>query len=121
MICGQVVAEPEYSNVPLSCVPPIKLDVGFAGLIERLWNCNVESPSLRLVSCVGTRESSCLQSALLLGPSGRLSHCGEMSAKEPLDRMRPPSDPSKNNPGLFGATASACWSGWRPFGATAFG
>src|SRR6266567_6798511 len=121
MICGHVVLEPEYSNVPLSCVPPIKPELGAAGLMERLWNCRVESPSLRLDSCVGTRDSNCLHSALLMGPSGRLSHCAEMSAKAPLDRMRPPSDPSKKRPGLLGATTSACWSGWMPFGATAFG
>ena len=43
-------------------------------------------------------------------PSQRL----EMSVNVPFDRIRPPSDPSKNWFGLFGLKANACWSGCRP-------
>src|SRR2546425_4055739 len=121
MIGGQTTFEPVYSNVPLSCVPPMRPVVGANGLIDRLWNWSVDSPLFRLNRYVGTRDSSCLQSARLVGPSGRLSHCDEMSAKSPLDFIRPPSEPSKNKPGLFGATTSACWSGWMPCGETEFG
>src|SRR4029453_11878760 len=39
--------EPPVENVPLSCVPPIRF-FGSAGFPERLWNCRVESPCLRL-------------------------------------------------------------------------
>src|SRR5215216_6119300 len=60
MIIGQTTPEPAYSNVPLSCVPPMRL-LGSVGFAERLWNWIVDRPLLRLVIRVGTRERSCLQ------------------------------------------------------------
>src|SRR5690348_15147699 len=92
MICGHVVGEPYVSHVPLSCVPPWRC-FGLSGATDRLWNCSVDRPSFRLDRRVGTAESNCLQSALLVAPSGRPSHCDEMSAKLPLVLTRPPSDP----------------------------
>src|SRR5436190_13752809 len=119
MIFGQVTAELLVSNVPLSCVPPWRC-FGLSAATDRLWNCNVERPLFRLYSCVGTAESSCLHRAMLTGPSGRLSHCPEMSAKLPLVRTRPPSEP-KIAESVPGIATIACSSGCIPFGANAFG
>ena len=53
---------PLGSQVPLSCVPPIK-SFESKGLTDRLWNWSVERPLFRPVSSVGTRDSSCWQIA----------------------------------------------------------
>src|SRR5215213_5222380 len=119
MICGQTTDEPVVSNVPLSCVPPWRC-FGLSAATDRLWNCSVERPLFRSYSCVGTAESSCLQRAMLVGPSGRVSHCPEMSAKLPLVRTRPPSEP-KIAESVPGIATMACSSGCIPFGANAFG
>src|SRR5262245_42587050 len=66
-------------------------------------------------SVVGTRESNRAQFARLAAPSSGRSfelHRDEMSAKEPLVRINPPSEPSKICVGLDGLTAITCWSGW---------
>src|SRR5215510_6015275 len=110
MICGQTTYPPVVSNVPLSCVPPIRF-FGSNRLTERLWNCSVESRLFRLYRYVGTRESSCWQSVSPPPESPRAAHWDETSAKAPLERIRPPSEPSKNILGLLGLTTSACWSG----------
>src|SRR5262245_17397773 len=118
-ICGQTCAEPYVSNVPLSWVPPWRC-FGLYAATERLWNCSVESPLLTSTRTVGTADSNCLHSARLAPVSGRESHCDEMSAKSPLDRMRPPSPPkiAAFEPGI---STMACESGCWPFGAIAFG
>src|SRR5438552_19029348 len=98
MICGHTTAEPVVSNVPLSWVPPCRC-LELSAATERLWNCSVESPLFRLYRKVGTRDSNCWQSARSPPLSPRLVHCEEISAKLPLERIRPPSEPSKNRPG----------------------
>src|SRR6516164_317872 len=111
MICGHTTAEPVVSKVPLSCVPPCRC-FGLSGATDRLWNCNVESPLFRLNKREGTLDSSCWQSARFAPLSPRyVVHCDEISEKLPLERMSPPSEPSKNRPGFVGLTTSACWSG----------
>src|SRR6476660_8356002 len=45
------------------------------------------------------------------------SHCEETSAKSPLVRIIPPSEPSKICVGFPGLIPITCWSGWIPFGA----
>src|SRR5438477_12118887 len=89
----------------------------FAGFTDRLWNCSVLRPLFRLVSTLGTADSSCLQRVSPSPESPRESQRDDVSASVPLERITPPSEPSQNCSGLFGLTASACWSGWRPFGA----
>src|ERR671937_2325701 len=120
MICGQRSVEPYVWNVPLSCVPPITLST-LAGLTDRLWNWRVFSPLFRLVSVVGTADSSCLHraslSAAFVPVNVRESQRDDVSLSVPSERMTPPSEPSQNCRGLLGFTTSACWSGWRPFGA----
>src|SRR5438552_19213731 len=44
-----------------------------------------------------------------------------MFEKAPSERTRPPSEPSKNRPGLVGLTTNPCWSGCIPFGAIGLG
>src|SRR5689334_5508018 len=64
---------------------------------------------------VGTRESSRAQFVRLATPSAGRSfelHRDDISAKAPLVRTRPPSEPSKICVGLDGLTAITCWSGW---------
>src|SRR5439155_26490460 len=95
MICGQTFVDPVVSNVPLSCVPPIRF-FGSNALTDRLWNCSVESVLFRSNRNVGTRESNCWQSVKFPSVRPRDAHSEEMSAKAPLDRIKPPSEPSKN-------------------------
>src|SRR6266702_466235 len=111
MICGQVREVLDLSNVPLSCVPPCRC-AALSAATDRLWNCKVESPVFKLWRKVGTLESNWSQRAksVPLSPRG-VAHWDEMSAKLPLDRMSPPSEPSKKRAGLVGLTTSACWSG----------
>src|SRR5438874_2798675 len=110
MVCGHVTEEPVVSNVPLSCVPPCT-SFAFAGLTDRLWNCKVCRPLFRLVHVVGARAKSCLQRLSAGSESPRPSQRLEMSVNVPSDRIRPPSEPSKNWLGLFGLVTNACWSG----------
>src|ERR1700737_4822635 len=110
IVCGHVTEEPVVSNVPLSCVPPCTF-FGLAGFTDRLWNCRVCSPSFRLVHVVGARDKSCLQRLSAGSVRPRPSQRLEMSVNVPSDRIRPPSEPSKNWFGLFGFTTKACWSG----------
>src|SRR5262245_3321545 len=119
MICGQVTAEPFVSSVPLSCVPPW-MCFGLSGATERLWNWSVESPLLRVKRCEGTADSNCWHVARLIGPRGRLLHCGEMSENVPLDRTSPPSEP-KMAPFVPGISTIAWLSGCMPLGAIGFG
>src|SRR6266404_6717405 len=113
MVCGHVTDEPVVSKVPLSCVPPCT-SFAFAGFTDRLWNCKVCRPLFRLVHDVGARDKSCWHRARLTRPSPRPPQRLEMSVNVPSDRIRPPSEPSKNWLGLFGFTTKACWSGCRP-------
>src|SRR2546430_16803678 len=104
IVCGHVTEEPVVSNVPLSWVPPCT-SLAFAGFTDRLWNCRVCRPLFRLVHVVGARDNSCLQRLSSVAerpprPSQRL----EISVNVPSDRIRPPSEPSKNWFGLFGFT-----------------
>src|SRR4029453_14967248 len=115
MICGQTTADPVVSNVPLSCVPPIRF-LESNGLTDRLWNCSVDRPLFKLNRCEGTRESSCWHNVKPFPVRPRAAHCAETSVKSPLERMSPPSEPSKNKYGLPGCVTIACWSGWMPFG-----
>src|SRR6266446_7507017 len=95
IVCGQVTAEPVVSNVPLSCVPPCT-SFAFAGFTERLWNWRVCSPLFRLVQVVGARDKSCLQRLSDGSERPRPSQRPEISVNVPSDRIRPPSEPSKN-------------------------
>src|SRR5438105_2254457 len=88
-----------------------------AGFTDRLWNWIVFRPLFRLVSVVGTADSSCLQRMSESPESPRESQREDVSLRVPSERMTPPSEPSQNCTGLFGFTTSACWSGWMPFGA----
>src|SRR5262249_32200761 len=103
------------SHVPLSCVPPCRSD-GFAGLIETLWNCSVDSPAFRVVSVVGIAFSMFVHAALLAAPRPRWLQSfvpfAEPSMRTPLERIRPPSEPSQNWSGFDGGVTIACWSGW---------
>src|SRR5437762_4700817 len=82
----------------------------------------VESPALRLRRCAGTCDKSCWQSARSSPVSPRtFAHCEEISENAPSERTRPPSEPSKNSPGLLGLTTNPCWSGCIPFGETGLG
>src|SRR5919197_221994 len=92
---------PSVVHVPLSCVPPWST-LTLNGLTDRLWNCSVVSPWLMPWSRVGTRESICLQRASRVALSPRESHSLETSANEPLERIKPPSFPSKNCSGFDG-------------------
>src|SRR6266550_6430076 len=111
MICGHTCDEPPYSNVPLSCVPPIRLFFGLFGSTDRLWNCSVARPPFSVVSWLGTCDRSDLQYALSAVLSPRESHLYDTSAKLPSDRMTPPSDPAMNCSGLPGTVTRSCWSG----------
>src|SRR6266516_5957881 len=116
MVCGQTgVPGLGRSNVPLSCVPPCR-SFELAGFTERLWNWIVSSPTLRLTSCLGTRDSSCWHRVRSLPTSERKLHREEVLEKTPSDRTTPPSEPSKNWLGLAGFVTSTCWSGWSPCG-----
>src|SRR5213595_1696958 len=95
MVCGHVTDEPVVSNVPLSCVPPCTF-FAFAGFTDRLWNCKVWSPLFKLVYSVGARDRSCLHRLSAGSASPRPSQRLEMSVNVPFDRIRPPSEPSKN-------------------------
>ncbi len=110
----QTVPDPVVDQVPLSCVPPMMF-FGSCGFTEKLWNCRVESPLLRLKSCVGTRDSSCWHVARSAAFSPRSAHWAETSAKSPLVRTMPPSEP-KNVMLLPGTDAIAWESGCMPFG-----
>src|SRR5215208_5639999 len=90
IVIGQTTLEPPYSNVPLSCVPPMRF-FGSVGFADRLWNWSVERPLFRLVSVVGTRDSSCWHSARFAPVTPRVAQSPEVSAKSPLERTRPPS------------------------------
>ena len=76
-------------------------------------------------SSTGTRESNRLHPTLsepVTGPPvtpsrPTSSHWEEMSAKVPLVRMIPPSEPSKIWVGFSGLMTIACWSGWMLFDA----
>src|SRR6202158_5427738 len=118
MVWFQTLRLPVYSQVPLSCVPPCSSPVGFCGLAARCWNCSVFSPLFRLKSCVGMAERSRRQVLMLLpvGKSPRWSHWDDASTYAPLERTRPPSDPSNQTFGFPGRNTSACWSGWMPLG-----
>src|SRR5262249_2329443 len=118
-----------FAQVPLSWVPP-RTRHGLNGSIATLMNWIV---LLRLLliwaSSTGTRESNRLQPVLsepVTGPPVTPSrpaswHCDEMSAKVPLVRMTPPSEPSKIWVGLPGLMTIACWSGWMLFAARRHG
>src|SRR5262249_29953145 len=119
MICGHVALSHEFrfDQVPLSCVPPMTSHV-LVGLIATLMYWRV---LLRFVSTwsstVGTRDRSRLQLFRLAAPSSGRSlelQWDEISAKFPLVRIRPPSEPSKIWVGLDGLIAITCWSGWIP-------
>src|SRR5947209_6193431 len=58
MLSSQVSTDPSNWKVPLSCVPPWSSPCGFCGLIDRLWNCSVRRPELRLKIAVGTADKS---------------------------------------------------------------
>src|SRR5919206_2879915 len=123
MICGHVLrAHPfTFDQVPLSCVPPITSHES-DGLIETPTNWRVLLSFLSMcVSSVGTFDSSRMQVCWLLAvrlpARPRSLHCAEMSAKDPLVRITPPSEPSKICVGFEGLIPIACWSGWIPFGA----
>src|SRR5437764_3165520 len=111
MICGHTLDEPLYSNVPLSCVPPMRLFCGFFGSTDRLWNCRVLSPLFRSASWFGTRQRSDLQYAVSAAFRPRESHLDETSANLPSEIWMPPSSPTMNCDGLPGTVTSACWSG----------
>src|SRR4051812_7564849 len=109
-----------FDHVPLSCVPP-RTSQSLNGLIATLMNWSVlEYFRLMWSILVGTRDRSRAQFVRLAAPSPPRSfelQCAEMSAKSPVVRMRPPSEPSKIWVGLAGLTAMTCWSGWIPPGA----
>src|ERR1700687_2445361 len=119
MVWFQTLRLPVYSQVPLSWVPPCSSPVGFCGLAARCWNCSVLSPLFRLKSRVGIAERSLPQVVWLAGPMERLAHWDDASTYAPLERTRPPSDPSNQTFGFPGRNTSACWSGWMPFGVVA--
>src|SRR5438874_12758604 len=112
-----------FDQVPLSWVPAITSHP-LAGLIDTPTNCSVLLSFLSMwLSTVGTRDRS--RSHVICpfaerGPPplrcGSL-HWDETSAKSPLVRITPPSEPSKIWVGLPGLITIACWSGWMPFGA----
>src|SRR6266576_3846546 len=125
MICGHVCLSQlfRFDQVPLSCVPAITSQPS-AGLMATPMNCSVLLSFLSTwSSTVGTRDSSRLHATRFGASSGPpplrcgSSHCDETSAKSPLVRIIPPSEPSKIWVALFGLIAIACWSGWIPFGA----
>jgi len=99
------------SHVPLSCVPPIRFVLS-NGFTATLWNCRVESPWFSVVSFVGTAERSSLH-VVVYGPKSGLQF-DVASVSCPLERITPPSEPSKKRSGFAGSTPSACWSGWIP-------
>src|SRR5437588_6749046 len=96
MICGHTWDDPLYSNVPLSCVPPIRLFWGLFGSADRLMNCSVSRPALMSVSWFGTLDRRDLQYALSAAFIPRESHLYETSAKLPSERRTPPSEPVMN-------------------------
>src|SRR5713101_4194283 len=107
MVCVHFCGFPVDSQVPLSCVPPWT-SLTLRGFTERLWNCSVLSPLFKLVSKVGTRERSCWQRAKAVADNPREFQLAETSAKDPLERMTPPSDDSQNWNGLFGLVTRRC-------------
>src|SRR6266498_4007329 len=111
MICGQV-CEPLNWNVPLSCVPPWSRFVGCCADADRLWNCKVESPRLRLVRSVGTRARRLLHFARSAALRPRELQAADPSVLCPLARTTPPSEPSSHWYGLLGLVTRKCWSGW---------
>src|SRR5256714_677114 len=125
MICGQVCLSQlwRFAHVPLSCVPAITSQP-WAGWIDTPMNCSVLLSFLSMwSSTVGTRDRSrshVISPFAERGPPplrcGSL-HCDETSAKSPLVRITPPSEPSKIWVALPGLMTMACWSGWMPFGA----
>src|SRR3954464_5565651 len=111
MLSSQVSTDPSNWKVPLSWVPPCNSPSGFRGLIDRCWNCSVCRPELRLKIAVGTAESSRWQVRSTAGDlpmKGRVGHESEMETYCPLERTRPPSDPSNHTSGLPGANTRAC-------------
>src|SRR4051812_47224434 len=116
MVCGHTTEEPMVSKVPLSCVPPCT-SFGLAGFTDKLWNCKVFRPLLRLVHRDGTADSSHLHCCRSDPLRPRLSQRAEVSLNVPSDRMTPPSEPSQTCSGLFGLATRVCWSGCRPLGA----
>src|SRR6478672_13395707 len=86
MICGHSSDEPLYSNVPLSCVPPMRLFCGCLGSNEKLWNCSVTRPLFRTVVWSGPRHRSDWQYATFAGTVLRLAHSSEASANLPFVR-----------------------------------
>src|SRR5215210_5885661 len=68
---------------------------------------------------VGIRDSRRWQASVRPALSGCriVVHCEDVSPKDPLVRMMPPSDDSKICVGFDGFTTSSCWSGWIEFGA----
>src|SRR6476619_7500792 len=108
MICGQTELEPLYSNVPLSCVPPIRLFCGCRGSYERLWNWSVVRPLFSGLVWSGIRFRSDLQYAVPAGLSPRVSHCADASTYSPFERTTPPSLPAMNCNGDPGTVTSAC-------------
>src|SRR3984893_15158061 len=116
MVWFQTFRLPVYSQVPLSCVPPCSSPVGFWGVGARCGNCSVLSRLFRLKSRVGMAESSRWQVKWLAGPITRPAPWDDASTYAPLERTRPPSDPSNQTFGFPGRKTNACWSGWMPFG-----
>jgi hypothetical protein len=68
----------------------------------------------RLVSPVGIAASNAWQPARLAGDRFRPLQSLDPSTSSPLERIRPPSEPSRNSAGFPGTVTIACWSGWIP-------
>src|SRR3954451_19661616 len=92
------VGEPLSLHVPLSCVPPSRSPVGFAGLNDSDWNWMVFSPSLigsiadgMPLRSGGQTSRSSAQSGL--PPNLRVLHAADLATVvETLMRTTPPSE-----------------------------
>src|ERR1700737_1844450 len=115
---NQLFGEPLQAQVPLSWVPPITSLRGLCGLIETCWYWSVARPAFRLKIRVGIALSHIWQSARSVPVFFRLGSLQvlEVSAKWPLVRTTPPSDPRNAISGFDDANTIACWSGCIPSG-----
>src|ERR1700724_3172233 len=115
---NQLFGEPLQAHVPLSCVPPITSLRGLCGLIDTCWYCRVARPAFKLKIWVGIAFSHIWQSARSAPAFFRLGseQLLEVSAKCPLVRTTPPSDPRNAMSGFDEANTIACWSGCMPSG-----